>query len=87
MKSEVVENLIVKAGKSIPLDIKIPGTVIQQWKKDTIQYFKQSPNFFLIDNEFYNELSENMKVKLFKQNLCLEEEIGTEKKILGTFFR
>jgi len=24
-KSEVVENLIVKAGKSIPLDLKIPG--------------------------------------------------------------
>lgn len=25
LKSEVVENLIVKAGKSTPLDIKIPG--------------------------------------------------------------
>lgn len=74
LQGEVVENLIVKAGKSIPLDIKIPGQVIQSWKIDTVQYFKLSPDFYLIENEFFNELSENMKVDLVKLNLCVVDK-------------
>jgi hypothetical protein len=34
--SEVVENLIVKAGKDLPPDSRIPGSVIKDWKKYTI---------------------------------------------------
>lgn len=34
--SEVVENLIVKAGKVLPAESRIPGSVIKEWKKYTI---------------------------------------------------
>jgi hypothetical protein len=34
--SEVVENLIVKAGKSLPKEAKIKGSTIYKWKAFTI---------------------------------------------------
>ena len=67
--SEVVENLIVKAGKDLPDESRIPGNVIKEWKKYTIQYFKISPNIYLIENQFYNDLTENMKIQLMRDNL------------------
>lgn len=36
---EVVENLIVKVGKLLPSEKKIPGTVIKNWKHHTLKYF------------------------------------------------
>lgn len=46
--SEVVENLIVKAGKDLPDDSeRIHGEVIKEWKKFTQKYFKISPDIFL----------------------------------------
>lgn len=36
---EVVENLIVKVGRQLPADKKIPGEVIHQWRKYTLKYF------------------------------------------------
>lgn len=36
---EVVENLIVKVGRSLPLDRQIPGETITEWKRFTIRYF------------------------------------------------
>lgn len=59
MMSEVVENLIVKSGKMLPKETKIPGDRIQKWKKYTSQYFRVSPNVYLIENEFFQQLSEN----------------------------
>ena len=66
--SEVVENLVVKCGKQMPTGM-ISGDKIQEWKKYTIQYFKISPNTFLIENEFFQSLTQNMKVQLIKENL------------------
>lgn len=66
---EVVENLIVKVGRQLPADRKIPGEVINEWKIYTLKYFQQSPNAFLAENEFYDVLSSNMKVKVVKKNL------------------
>jgi len=36
---EVVENLIVKVGRQLPPDNKIPGDVINEWKNYTLKYF------------------------------------------------
>lgn len=36
---EVVENLIVKVGRQLPADKKIPGEVINEWRKYTLRYF------------------------------------------------
>ena len=66
---EVVENLIVKVGRQLPPDRKIQGEVINAWKIYTLKYFQSSPNAFLVENEFYNLLSANMKVNVVKDNL------------------
>ena len=66
---EVVENLIVKVGRQLPPDRQIPGETITDWKRYTVRYFQYSPNAFLTENEFYNMLSSNMKVKVVKDNL------------------
>lgn len=42
------------------------------WKNYTLKYFQLSPNAFLAENENYNVLSENMKVKIVKENLMLQ---------------
>ena len=68
---EIVEDLIVKVGRKLPQERQIPGETITDWKKYTIRYFKYSPNAFLVENEFYNILSANMKVKVVKENLML----------------
>ena len=47
-KVEVVENLIVKVGRQLSMDRKIPGDVINEWKSLTNLYFTYSPNAFLI---------------------------------------
>ena len=68
----VVESLIVKVGKSLPLDRQIPGSIIKEWKRHTVKYFQLSPNAFLSENEFFNILSSNMQVKIVKENLMLD---------------
>ena len=40
--------------------------MINKFKEYTNQYFKLSPNAFFIDNEFYQDLSERLKIKLVK---------------------
>lgn len=64
--SEVLENLIVKAGKMLPEEVCIEGQTIYKWKKFTNQYFKASPDTFLIENEFYQQLTSKMKIELVK---------------------
>lgn len=68
---EVVENLIVKVCRQLPADQKIPGDIIKEWNSFTLKYFKESPNAFMVENEFYNVLTSNMKVKIVKKNLML----------------
>lgn len=69
---EAVENLIVKVENHLPAERKIPGTTIKDWKDYTFNYFNSSPNAFLTNNQFYNQLSSNLKVKVVKKNLLLE---------------
>ena len=40
---EIVENLIVKVGRQLPNHRKIPGSVINEWKIYTFNYFQCSP--------------------------------------------
>ena len=47
---EVVENLIVKVGRQLSMDRKIPGEIINEWKALTNLYFTYSPCAFLIEN-------------------------------------
>ena len=84
--SEVVENLIVKAGKDLPDESRIPGDIIKEWKKYTIQYFKISPNIYLIENQFYNDLTENMKIQLMRDNL-FKQTNQHESMLLQTFYK
>lgn len=81
--SELLENLIVKSGKSLPSDVKISGDTIKTWKKYTIRYFKHSPDIFLAENEFFKELNERMKVKLVKENLA---DFRQKNMILSKFY-
>ena len=69
---EEAENLIVKVGRQLPAEMKIPGEVIKDWRLYTLYYFQKSPNAFLSDNELYGEISETMKVKIVKDNLLQE---------------
>jgi hypothetical protein len=36
---EEVENLIVKVGRQLPIDMKSPGEVIKDWRIYTLYYF------------------------------------------------
>ena len=78
---EVTENLIVKVGRQLPIERKIPGSIIKDWRKYTQDYFKESPNAYLKENEFYQVMSENMKVKVIKDNLKISqyEKVNIEK--------
>ena len=69
---EAVENLIVKVENRLPANGKIPGEIIKGWKDYTFNYFQSSPNAFLANNNFYNDLPSNMKVKVVKKNLLLD---------------
>ena len=53
---EITENLIVKVGRQLPIERKIPGSIIKDWRKYTQDYFKESPNAYLKENEFYQSL-------------------------------
>lgn len=73
---EVIENLIVKVGSHIPINDDFEGDqndsiskTISDWKAYTLMYFQNSPNVFLIENEFYQLLSPNMKVRIIKEIL------------------
>ena len=68
---EVVENLIVKVGRQLTMDRKIPGNVINEWKTLTNKYFTYSPNAFLIENENFHIISEHMRTRLVKKNLMI----------------
>lgn len=80
---ELVENLIVKVGKKENLILrignqksaegdKISGEIIRDWKMYTLRFFKHSTCSYLQENKFYQSMSENMKVKIVKDNLKLE---------------
>lgn len=68
---EVIENLIVKVSQHLPVENerRISGESIKLWKQYTYQYFQHSPNAFLVENDYYNMLSANMKIKIVKENL------------------
>ena len=68
---DTVENLIVKVGRHLKPQSKIPGSLINKWKNYTLFYFQQSPNAFLIDNNFYDILSANMRIVVINKNLML----------------
>ena len=68
---EVMENLIVKVGRQLPIESRIRGPEINDWKIHTLKYFQGSPNSFFADNEFYQNLSKRLKVKVVKENIHL----------------
>lgn len=69
---EVLENLIVKVGRQLPSEQRVRGHVIQEWRLHTLSHFRISPNAFLSDNEFFQLLSPNMRVRVIKDNLLQE---------------
>lgn len=69
---EEAENLIVKVGRQLPPEMKIPGEVIKDWRLYALYYFQKSPNAFLSDDELYQDIYEGMKVKIVKENLLLD---------------
>ena len=69
---EVIDNLIVKVGRQLPPERKIPGKDILEWKEYTYKYFSQSPNAFLAENKFYKDLPTNLKRQVVKENLMLD---------------
>jgi hypothetical protein len=48
--------------------------MINKFKEYTTDYFKLSPNAFLIENEFYQDLSESLKTKLVKDYITAPSE-------------
>jgi len=53
----------------MPADGNIRGDIIMAWRMYTMKFFQSTPSHFLIENEFYQELSSNMKVGLIRDNL------------------
>ena len=45
---ELAENLVVKVGQNMPINRKIAGVIIKEWRIYTKKYFQFSPNAFLI---------------------------------------
>ena len=63
--TEEIESLVVKCSRKIEdEDNKISGVVINNWKWYTMQYFKFSPNAFFYESQFYQNLSEHLKIKV-----------------------
>jgi hypothetical protein len=56
----------------LPPGRQILGETINSWKINTLKYFQSSPNAFLIENEFFQVISANMKVKIVKGNIMTE---------------
>ena len=42
-----------------------------------VQYFKVSPDIYLTNNEFFQNLNENLKIKLVKDNLFAKQKDPT----------
>ena len=58
MMVEKFESLIVKVGRVMPeKGEKINHNVLNEWKIYTQEYFQFSPNPFLAENEFFQNLS------------------------------
>ena len=71
-----VENLIVKVGRQLPSDQRIYGSTINAWKLYTREYFRRSPNAFLAENDCFNNLPTQIRVKLVKDQLldCFQKK-------------
>jgi hypothetical protein len=61
-----VEKVIVKVSPLLSDTNKMSSKIITHFKDYTLNYSKVSPSAFFIDNAFYQDLSENLKVKLVK---------------------
>ena len=57
----LTEYLVVKVGRQMPIEKKIPGTVIKEWRQFTLKYFQTSPNAFLADDDRYQNMSCRMR--------------------------
>jgi hypothetical protein len=66
--TEIVENMVVKVSKLIPTKMnKIDGSEITDWKLYTVNYFKYSPNSFFEENEFFQDLPENLRKNIIEE--------------------
>ena len=76
---ETVENLIVRVGKVIneaDSPCKIELDTIHEWKIFTGQYFNLSPSYCFIENEFYQNLPENLKIQLMLKEMAVTSKEG-----------
>jgi hypothetical protein len=58
--------------------------IINNFKDYTSKYFKKSSSPFFIENEFYNDLTENIKIKLVKDYLT-NPQVNDKSMILNQF--
>ena len=61
------------------------STRISSFKEYTIDYYKVSPNAFFAENEFYQDLSENLKILLVKDYL-INPKVNNEDLLLNQIF-
>ena len=50
-----------------------------------MQYFKFSPNAFFYESQFYQNLSEQLKIKVIQEQLKIDEEDDRELFIIPSF--
>tara|TARA_B110000285_G_scaffold229498_1_gene294325 strand:+ start:204 stop:452 length:249 start_codon:yes stop_codon:yes gene_type:complete len=66
MMQDQIDRLIVKVSPLLLDQNQMNSYFINKIKDYTNHYFKVSPNAYLIDNEFYQDLTETLKIKLVK---------------------
>ena len=57
---QLTEYLVVKVGRQMPVEKKIQGSIIMDWRVFTMKYFQNSPNAFLMDDSHYHSMSSSM---------------------------
>jgi hypothetical protein len=55
-----VEKVIIKVSPLLSDSMKMGSDAISSFKDYTMYYYKVSPNAFFIENEFYQDLTENL---------------------------
>ena len=65
-----MEKIIVKVSPLLSDHNKMSSKIITYFKDYTNSYAKTSPNAFFIENEFYQDLPENLKIKLVKDYIA-----------------
>ena len=66
---DLIDQIIVKVSPKLSHKNQLTSHQINNFKDYTARYFKKSSSPFLIENEFYEDLTESLKTRLVRDYL------------------